>query len=173
MRLGTLGVVSVWDWCTNAARRTARSLSEGQAAPDDDFARRALRPEELRLYLGMDARDRDHAVEVTRSLLTEFPDASPQLVRAALLHDVGKQVRPYRVWERILAHLWAPPDVPAEPRLRGVRGAWQVRVHHASYGAAMLRAAGGSEEVARLIEQHDAPEPGSEAWKLHRVDGRT
>lgn len=163
----------MWEWCTNAARRTVRSITESQAEPDDGFARDVLRPEELRLYLGMDARDREHAVEIARALVSEFPDASDELVRAALLHDVGKQLRPYRVWERILAHLWAPADIPREPRFRGLRGAWQMRVHHAAYGAELLRAAGGSEDVARLIEQHDAAWPGPEARKLQRVDGRT
>ena len=165
--------MSVWEWCTNAARRTARSLVESQAQPDDAFARERLRPEELRLYRGMDARDREHAVQVARALVQEFPDASSELVRAALLHDIGKQVHPYRVWERILAHLWAPAELPREPLSRGLRAAWQVRVHHAAYGAALLRAAGGSEDVARLIEEHDAAEPGPEARKLQRVDGRT
>lgn len=163
----------MWNWCTNAARRTARSFSEAQAEPDDAFAQSVLRPEELRLYLGMDARDREHAVEVARALAREFPDASTELVRAALLHDVGKQRRPYRVWERILAHLWAPADMPSEPLSPGLRGAWQVRLHHAAYGAELLRAAGGCEEVARLIEQHDAADAGPEARKLQQVDGRT
>ena len=165
--------MSAWQWCTNAARRTARSLWEAQAEPDDAFARSVLRPEELRLYLGMDARDREHAVEIARALVREFPDASDELLRAALLHDVGKQLRPYRVWERILAHLWAPADIPREPLSPGLRGAFQVRVHHAAYGAALLREEGGSEAVARLIEQHDAERPGPEARKLQRVDGRT
>lgn len=160
-------------WTLNAAVRTWKALSVERAEPDDAFARLRLPPAEYRLYLRMDPRDRDHAVAVARAVLERWPEASDTLVRAALLHDVGKSSRPYRVGERILAHLWAPADIPAEPRLDGIRGAWQVRVHHAEYGAALVRRAGGSEAVARLVAEHDAPDAGPEARKLRAVDELT
>ena len=160
-------------WTVNAARRTWRSLSKTAAEPDDSYARQRLDAAQYRLYLRMDARDREHAVRVTQGLLQRHPDASDALVRAALLHDVGKAVRPYRVWERILTHVYAPPGIPAEPRLEGLRGAQQVRVHHASYGAAMIRRAGAGDEVARIVEEHDAPDAGPEARKLQEVDDLT
>lgn len=161
------------EWFRNAPLRTIRSLSERLARPDDAFARSRLPSAEYRLYAAMDARDREHAVRVTRTLLTRHPEASDELVRAALLHDVGKADRPYRVWERILVHLWAPSDIAAQPRLEGLRGAWQVRLHHAEYGAERVRRAGGSERVASLIARHHAEDAGPEAAKLRAADELT
>jgi putative nucleotidyltransferase with HDIG domain len=121
----------------------------------------------------MDARDRAHAVHVTRVLLERHPQASGALVRAALLHDVGKSGRPYRLWERVAAHLYDPGDVPAEPRLPGMRGAWQMRVHHARYGAEMVRRAGGSDRVADIIAAHHDADAGPEAAVLRAIDELT
>ena len=146
-------------WYQNAATRTLRALSPRLVRPDDAFARDRLTPGQYRLYRRMDPRDRDHAVKVTRILLERSPDASDDLVRAALLHDVGKSLRPYRLWERIAVHLYAPADIPAEPRLDGLAGAWQLSVHHARYGAELVRRAGEGERVASLIAQHDADAP--------------
>lgn len=157
-------------WTLNALVRTWRSLSARRATPDDAFAQDQLTGVEFELYLRMDPRDRAHATEVAREVMRRHPEASPTLIRAALLHDLGKAVRPYRLWERVLVHLWAPADIPSTPRLEGVRGAWQVRVHHAAYGAEMLRRADASEDVARLIEQHHAPDAGPDARKIREVD---
>lgn len=153
--------------------RTFQSLSEERARPDDAFARARLAEGEYRLYARMDTRDRAHATHVTRLLLDRRPDASDHLVRAALLHDVGKAARPYRLWERVAAHLYAPRDIPAEPRMTGLRGAWQMRVHHAQYGADMVRAMGASERVAELIEEHHTADGDPEAAAIRAVDELT
>lgn len=105
-------------------RRLLRALL-AQEAPDDAFALRFLEGEERELYLAMDPRDRAHGVRVARRLLKAYPEAPGYAVRAALLHDAGKAVRPYRTLERVLAGLFAPPlplPPPAGPP-RGLPGA--------------------------------------------------
>jgi hypothetical protein len=150
----------------NAAHRTLVACFPHLARPDDDFARRRLEPAEYRLYLTMDPRDRQHACQIARKVLARRPQASDALVRAALLHDVGKADRPYNPLHRILAHLYAPADLPAEPRLAGLRGAWQARLHHHRYGAAAIRRAGGGDDVASLVERHHDPADDPEALLL-------
>jgi hypothetical protein len=140
-------------WYLNAAVRTVRALLPKRFPPDDAFARGRLPPVELKLFLGMEAPDRDHAVRVTKALLRERPDAPDMLVRTALLHDVGKSGAPFVVWQRVAAHLVRGVP-PAEPRLTGLAGVRQRRRHHPLYGADLVRRAGGCEEVARLIERH-------------------
>jgi putative nucleotidyltransferase with HDIG domain len=159
-------------WYLNVATRTVRALLPERFPPDDTFAAGRLPANELALFLGMEAPDRDHAVRVTRALLRERPDASSVLVRAALLHDVGKSGAPFVVWQRILAHL-VRGDPPAEPRLTGLAGVRQRRRHHPRYGAEMVSAAGGSEAVAGLIERHHERSDDPDLTLLRALDDAT
>ncbi len=158
-------------WYLNAARRTVRAVAPWLAPPDDAFARSHLPAAEFRLYQAMDPRDRQHACEVARALLARHPGVTDELVRAALLHDVGKSGRRYRVLERILVHLLPERQLAPEPRLPGLAGALQMKQHHHAYGAEMIRAAGGSEGVARLVAHHHVA--GGEAELLRRIDDET
>ena len=113
----------------------------GLARPDDAWARSRLTPEEYALFLRLDPRDREHAVLVAKELLRCYPEAPGEAVRAALLHDVGKVVRPYNPVERILAALFEPwlPALPEKPLLPGWRGAAQVRLYHERYGLKLIQ----------------------------------
>jgi putative nucleotidyltransferase with HDIG domain len=140
---------------------------------DDTFAEEYLLPVEYRLYRKMDRRDRHHAYFVAKTLLAHEPGASSVLVRAALLHDVGKVRLPFRLWQRIAVHLYTPRRLPSEPPMRGLRGAWQVKLHHAQYGAEMIRLAGGGEAVAELVARHHRPGEDAQAELLKRIDEKT
>ena len=140
---------------------------------DDAFAEEHLLPAEYRLYRQMDRRDRHHACFVTKALLIQEPGVSSVLVRAALLHDVGKVRLPYRLWQRIAVHLYSPRNLPSEPPMSGLRGAWQVKLHHAQYGAEMIRSVGGGEAVAQLVARHHRPGADAQAILLKRIDEKT
>ena len=146
-------------------RRLSQSFSAAQVSPDDAWALLRLTTGEARVYLGMDARDREHALRVTRALLAEVPDAAPVLLAAALLHDCGKQLRPYRVWERVAAGL-----VPGRLAALLPLGPLWVRGQHPVLGARLLRAAGARERVAELVERHHSPGTDGVAALLHRYD---
>lgn len=123
-----------------------------------------LEGEERALYLAMDPRDRAHAVRVARRLLEAYPDAPAFVIRAALLHDAGKALRPYRPLERILTGLYAP-YVPPYPLRRGVWGAFQVRHHHPLYAAERIL----DPRVRALVLEHHRPQS---LWgrRLHQAD---
>lgn len=146
-------------------RRLAHSLTSGQAHPDDAWALAQLTAGEGRVYLGMDPRDREHAVRVAQGLLAGVPRVPPELLAAALLHDCGKQVRPYRVWERVAAGL-----VPGRAAKALSIGPLWVRGHHPELGARLLRASGARERVAQLVERHHRPGADRDAALLHRFD---
>ncbi|ADI14583.1 HD domain-containing protein [Truepera radiovictrix] len=152
--------------------RTAQAFVPRLARADDAFAARVLPRAEYALYRRMDVRDRAHACGVARALLTLEPAAPSTLLRAALLHDVGKSGRRYRPLERILVALYTPRALPHAPRLRGLRGAWQRRRHHPRYGAELILAAGGDPRVAELVARHHHPAGDPEAELLRRADAR-
>ena len=153
----------------NIVARTFVAFFPRFARPDDAFARRYLPTAEFELYLGMDARDRWHACAVARAVLREHPQASTELVRASLLHDVGKSSERFSAVERVAVHLYTL-ELPPEPRLGGLRGAWQSRRHHARYGAQLIRQSGGDFHVATIVERHHAPGSHPEALILKRIE---
>lgn len=168
-----LGGVKPWVWVVNAGRRTVRGLHPAWARPDDVWAEAWLPGPEAALYRRMDPRDRDHAVQVARAVLARHPRAGAEVVRAALLHDVGKSGRRYRVIERVATHLvrWRPAREGEASG--GLRGAWQVAAHHARDGARLIREAGGSPRVAELVARHERPGGDVEAAWLRDADRRT
>lgn len=142
------------------------------ARPDDAWACRLLPDAEYSLYLRMDPRDRAHACAVARRLISLYPDATPELRRAALLHDVGKVGTRFNPVARVLVALYTPARIPAAPRLTGLRGAWQVKRHHDAYGADLIRQAGGCRRVAAIVAGHHHPGGDAEAARLKETDAR-
>lgn len=154
----------------NVIARTVYAFLPGLAKPDDPFARQYLNTPEYILYSTMDVRDRDHACQVAKTLLAGYPQASSELVRAALLHDVGKSGSSYRPWQRIAVHLYTPKNIPVTPRFGGLKGAQQRHLHHGQYGAELIRKQGGDERVAEIVAKHHDPQGDGEARLLQRVD---
>lgn len=158
-------------WLKNVTWRTTCAFIPALAQPDDAYAKQLLSKLEYGLYLTMDKRDRAHACQVCKAVQAELA-ARPVLLRAALLHDLGKSEGVYNPFERIFVHLFSLRDLPAEPRLKGLRGAWQRRQHHAFYGAQTLRQAGACEAVARIVEHHHSAGIDADADQLKLIEDR-
>lgn len=145
-------------------RRLYLAFKPQQTQPDDQWALSELRVEEQGLYKAMDTRDREHAVSVAKRLIGCYPDAPGYAVRAALLHDSGKALRPYQPLERILTGIFTP-EVAIEPLRKGIYGAWQVRRFHPQYAAQKIL----DPQVAQIVREHHQPQT---LWakRLHEVD---
>jgi len=147
--------------------RLAKGFFPALCRPDDAWALARLAPDEAALYRAMDVRDREHNVAVAKLLLERWPDAPDCAVRAALIHDAGKNLRPYNVWERIFTALFESraPEVEPYPLREGLTGAWQVRLHHPRYAADRI----ADPCVAEIVRHHHE---GGPLWaeRLREVD---
>ncbi len=130
--------------------------------------------------------EQHHGVR-TCQILEEQGFTDPDLMAAALLHDVGKTIAPPRLWERVfvvlverflprMAARWRGQG-PMTGALKGVRRGFLVRHYHAVWGAEMVAEAGAADRIVRLIRHHHAngqgPRPESsdtELIALHEAD---
>ena len=154
-----------------------------------EHARSVLTPVQMALFASMQPSEQAHALNVYRQLVAQG-ETSPDLLVAALLHDVGKSVSPLRIWERVLIVLarlvfpvrsrhWGTP-LPDRAGYRFWKRAFVVAEQHPAWGAALAAQAGASPRTATLIRLHqDPPSPSVDAEvkrlliKLQAVDDHT
>ena len=111
----------------------------------------------LDLFLSMRGVAQRHGYDVYRSLRTQGWN-DPDLLAAALLHDVGKgylSVASRALW--VLLGAWSK-SLRERLALHPVLGLWlglRVSLYHASLGADLVHKAQGSLITAWLIENHE------------------
>lgn len=144
------------------ARQFFQALTARDSADIDDAIRRALaNDDQWRLVQRLPAFDRQHLWEVrSRLVATGWRDSD--LLRAALLHDVGKADAHGRIWlaDRVLLVLGRAlaPSLLGKLTERPAFGPFYglyLAVHHAALGAAMASQAGVSDRCCWLIKHHD------------------
>ncbi len=145
------------------ARQFTRGLRAHLSPVEVAEVRTFLRAEEFRLFLHAHARDRRHSMDLYRLLQRE--GASEPMLRAALLHDVGKE-RP-ATWHRVAFVLLdaATPGLARriEAEGPGWRGAlWRIR-HHARLSAAKLAAIEVDPRVIEIVRAHTGEPPARDA----------
>lgn len=144
------------------------SLHPGSPALADlQWTRSRLSDTEWLLFERMSNPDQRHAVEVAQAVLTQLPDARPEIVAAGFLHDVGKIESGLGTPARVMATLfWAvAPDRLADRWLdRGtpLRELAQYR-RHPELGEQLLVDAGAHEITAGWAGDHHKP---MEKWRV-------
>jgi hypothetical protein len=130
-----------------------------------------LTPAELELWSAQSAYDRSHSARVARRVERRLASTAwsgdARWPAAALMHDVGKPAR-LTLAERIAANLARRAIGLARARgwagrAPGLRRRIGVYLTHGEAGAALIRAAGGREEVAAWAEVHQTHPGGAVA----------
>lgn len=157
-----------------------RHLDTREDAETDLALRTLLPPEQWNLVARLSPADRNHLLNVHQELL-RLGYTDPDLLTAALLHDVGKADERGRVRliHRILKVLleWLAPDLLRSLMERD--GGWvahgmYLALHHPELGARLARETGASERACWLIAHHsdDTIQNDRELTALQAIDER-
>jgi hypothetical protein len=145
------------------ARRFFGSLRPGgPRAADEAWVASVLLPGEQELWRRMSGADRRHAVGVARRVERALgAEATPPVLAAALLHDVGKVAAGLGTYGRVVATaagLAAGRDLALDwSRRRGFTRAVGLYLRHAELGADMLRLADSDQLTVAWAAEHHLP----------------
>lgn len=139
-------------------RQFVTALFPGSSSKDLTAAARVLSPGQLLLFRSLPPEDQAHGLRVLGELRAQGV-RDPDLLAAALLHDVGKLHCPLTVWERALvvaAQRFFPEAVQrwGEGEARGWRRAFVTALQHPEWGAEMVSEVGGSSRLIQLVRLH-------------------
>ena len=135
-----------------------------------------LSASEMSLFDRFALNDQWHSYRVMK-MLQAAGHNEPDLLVAALLHDVGKTRLPLSIWERsliVLASIFLPRQtaVWGQGEATGWQRPFVVKMQHPSWSAEMAAAAGSTPQAVRLMQRHQDPIPpddDSEEARLLRV----
>ncbi|MBK8934760.1 MAG: HD domain-containing protein [Chloroflexi bacterium] len=140
----------------NVAARPLTAVAQSEVSAQ-------LTPAETTLFQHFSNSDQWHSYRVMKTLQAAN-HIHPDLLTAALLHDVGKTRVPLSVWERS----WVVVGQVIWPKKTAVWGqdaplGWKrpfvVKAQHPAWGADMAAAAGSSELAVGLIRRHQDTVP--------------
>jgi HD domain len=162
----------------NISRLTYRSRQFWNAllSPSKRVPSEALLPHlnsaQIVLFRRMQPAEQVHAYQIFKRL-ESAGQTTPDLLTAALLHDVGKILVPLSIFDRVLIVLgkyffrkasrrWA------EGTPHGLRLPFVVAEHHAGWGADLACQAGATQLSVELIRRHqDTSNPDSDSQTEH------
>jgi hypothetical protein len=136
-----------------------------QPLGDDDWkvVESILSPAELALFRDLPTQDQNHSIRVLEGIQALGEDA-PDLLKAALLHDLGKLKYPLSRWERVVAVLITglfPNKVKywGEGEPVGLKRPLVVIRKHPDWGADLAEKAGSDPRTVWLIRHHEDGKP--------------
>ena len=124
-------------------------------------------------FYSLSRADQIHAVRVLQNLLQQGED-DPNLLSAALLHDVGKVRAQPGLMGRILVVLanWLFPNLALKwtsGKPTGFRRPFVIAGQHADWGAEILEEAGAPQTVVELVRRHHDSSPEIAVTEIDRL----
>ena len=145
------------------ARQLRRTLAPGITTDDLREAQSVLGGDLYALFAAMQPADQRHCLDVHRQLRSEGED-DPDVLVAALIHDAGKggdAARRIRTWHRVAyVVLGTLPPGALDRIVRGDGGLAHLH-RHGEATLRLVRRAGASERIVRLLEVMEARRGGN------------
>jgi hypothetical protein len=152
-----------WNRCQSYIRYRSRQFWEALrtsplTARDLEPARSVLTDQQLALFTRLQTSEQIHGLRVLQTLQDQG-ETHPDLLTAALLHDVGKIYHPLHLLERVVIVLVKQtfPDRMKEwggAQPKGWKRPFAVASQHPAWGADLAQAAGTSPLAVYLIREH-------------------
>lgn len=124
-----------------------------------ELVKSILTTPQMHLFNKLQNSEKKHGIRVLKTLVGEG-ETNPDLITAALIHDIGKTVYPLRPWERVLVVLGKRffPHLHKEwgkRKPKGLTRPFVVALNHSQWGAELARIAGTNPMVITLIREHE------------------
>ncbi|HLH74087.1 MAG TPA: hypothetical protein VKX96_12445 [Chloroflexota bacterium] len=157
-------------------RRFFAALSARVEPSDLVVLEEFLNGSERALFLKLSAADQRHSLDLFRRLWNDGHQ-TPDLLRAALLHDVGKAAGPLPLAFRVVYSLAAGVNARwaawlGAPERPGLFRPFYLAAHHPILGAQAAECAGSNPNVVRLIAGHGSPGGDALSKTLYHYDGQ-
>jgi hypothetical protein len=146
------------------SRQFWHAISNRTSQQEVELIKSVLTDPQIELFQRMQPSEQAHSIVVLNELLQQ-EEQNPDLLVAALLHDVGKSRAPLRVWERVMIvvvralcqeciHKWGKMEQEEAEKIQGWRRAFIVAEQHPAWGADLAAACGTSPLATALIARH-------------------
>lgn len=152
-------------------RQFGRALTARVSLEERALVARVLPAPAAALFYHMPRQDQRHGLDVLYGLQARGEDA-PELLAAALLHDIAK-AEGVRIWHRVVAVLlqalcprWFHHLASPDPRTWGYP--FWLQLHHPQRGAELAEAAGCAAATVELVRYHQEAEEASLPLPLNR-----
>ena len=133
--------------------------SSAPAEDELEQAKSVLSEPQMALFLQLHPSEQRHGLRMLQFLRNQG-ESLPDLLAAALLHDIGKLIHPLQLWERVLivmARKLVPNKVVTwgdrEPK--GWKRPFIISRKHPEWGAELVSQTGGSTLLLNLIRRHE------------------
>ena len=146
------------------SRQFWHAISTRTSPQDVALIKSVLTDPQIELFQRMQPSEQAHSLVVLKELL-QRGEQNPDLLVAALLHDVGKSRAPLRIWERVMIvfvgavckgclQKWGEMEQNEAEEIQGWRRAFIVAEQHPAWGADLAAACGTSPLATALIARH-------------------